>query len=312
MEGLKKFSKDLLSTEKLLRYSKGHRFIFSYHDIGVPGTAHHSPRNATHPALFMEQIALIDRLFRVVTLNEIVSGRDLGRGNFAAITFDDGFRSVYTHARPVLKNAGLPYAVFINGAAVVHGENWISNMERHNDDGTYIREVLFAAGMEREDRTDPIDRIIERGRFGSSFFSAYGRPRPGGRIYLDHAELKELVGEGVVLGDHTWDHVVLGATEGKVLEEQLARGSELLHDLTGSKSVHHAIPFGKKQHFDAGSVKALRTHGFKHVYTTNPNRFVKRELSDADLLIPRIGVVDQTARELLFYINRTLLRRYDL
>jgi len=40
MAGIKQFAKDLLATEKLLRYSRGHRFIFSYHDIGTPGTDH--------------------------------------------------------------------------------------------------------------------------------------------------------------------------------------------------------------------------------------------------------------------------------
>ncbi|MBK8339054.1 MAG: polysaccharide deacetylase family protein [Flavobacteriales bacterium] len=260
MHRIKALSKDLLSTEKLLRYSRGHRFIFSYHDIGVPGVAHHSPRNATHPALFAEQMALIGKLFRVVPLDAMVSGKDLGPGNFAAITFDDGFRSVYTHARPILKAAEMPYTVFINGAAVVQGENWISNMEQHAADSAYIADVLRSAGVERDEHADPIDRIIESGRFASSFHSAYRRPVRNDRIYMDQAELKELVGEGVLLGDHTWDHVVLDGTEEAVLNEQFDRGAELLHDLTGS-STHHAIPFGKKQHFDARSVRVLRNHG---------------------------------------------------
>ncbi|MBK7270018.1 MAG: polysaccharide deacetylase family protein, partial [Flavobacteriales bacterium] len=58
----------------------------------------------------------------------------LGRGNFATITFDAGFKSVYTDARPLLRAARMPYAVFINGAAVTQGQNWITNMEMNSGD----------------------------------------------------------------------------------------------------------------------------------------------------------------------------------
>ena len=312
MAHIKQFAKDLLSTEKLLRYSSGHRFIFSYHDIGIPGTDHHSPRNATPPRLFEEQLDVIRRHFRIVPLDEITDQKDLGKGNFAAITFDDGFHSVYTRARPILKAANIPYAVFINGAAVTTGENWISNMECYAGDEAYNRSVMASAGIADNKVADPVDAIVERGKFHATWGSSYQRPWKDAPLYMSREQLTQLHSEGVILGDHTWDHVVLSGCSNDVLKDQLTRGIDLLRSITGSHSIHHAIPFGKRQHYHARSVKLLRSLGLTRIYNTNPYRFTAKNARDPHFIFPRIGVIEQTAKELLFCINRTLLRRYDL
>ena len=71
---------------------------------------------AVHPHDFEDQMAWLAANRRVLSLDRAVtridgSGR-LPRGE-TAITFDDGFRSVLTHALPALRRHGLPATVFV-------------------------------------------------------------------------------------------------------------------------------------------------------------------------------------------------------
>lgn len=55
-----------------------------------------------------EQVAYLGRHYTVVRLEEAVAAAD---PRVAAITFDDGYRSVYQNAFPVLREHGLPATV---------------------------------------------------------------------------------------------------------------------------------------------------------------------------------------------------------
>src|SRR5260370_28952189 len=74
---------------------------------------------AMPPDLFARQCAWIRRHRRVVGLAQLVDGMNgsarLPRG-VTALTFDDGFATVYTQAWPVLRERGLPATVFLVAA----------------------------------------------------------------------------------------------------------------------------------------------------------------------------------------------------
>ena len=64
------------------------------------------------PEIFSRQLSLLHRRgYHGVTFSELVRAR--GRGKLVSITFDDGFRSVYELARPVLKQFGWPGTLFV-------------------------------------------------------------------------------------------------------------------------------------------------------------------------------------------------------
>ena len=192
------------------------------------------------------------------------------------------------------------------------GENWISNLECYAGDMAYVRTVMSSVGITDASVADPVGAIVQRGKFRSSWGASYHRPWHDNPLYLDRDQLKQLHSEGVTLGDHTWDHVVLGGCSDEMMRDQLTQGVDLIRSITGSHSVHHAIPFGKRQHYNARCVKLLLSLGLTRIYNTNPYRFTAKEARDPHFVFPRIGVIEQSPKELLFYINRTLLRRYDL
>lgn len=87
--------------------------ILMYHRIDDQSAA---SALSVSPESFARQMAFLHRHARVVPLGDIAErikrGDPPDRGA-AAITFDDGFASVYTEAYPVLRTYGMPATVFI-------------------------------------------------------------------------------------------------------------------------------------------------------------------------------------------------------
>jgi len=94
--------------------------ILMYHRIApnVPGVAK-PPYNVT-PARFRRQISgLLARGFAIWPLRKIIEHWECGRAvpsRTVAITFDDGFETVYSRAWPVLRELNSPATVFVSTA----------------------------------------------------------------------------------------------------------------------------------------------------------------------------------------------------
>jgi hypothetical protein len=97
-----------------------------------------------------------------------------------------------------------------------------------------------------------------------------------------------------------------------VAVEQVSKGRELIKELTGAYPLHFALPFGKKEHFTAGTLEIIGGLGYRYVHTTNPNLVSRTHEVHGVQLVPRIGLVNDPSDKLLFYLNRALLREHDL
>jgi peptidoglycan/xylan/chitin deacetylase (PgdA/CDA1 family) len=82
--------------------------VLSYHAVSSSWPAALS----VTPRRFEEQVSrLMKRGYRGLTLGGALRERLAGR--YVVFTFDDGYRSVLTHAAPVLARAGIPATVFV-------------------------------------------------------------------------------------------------------------------------------------------------------------------------------------------------------
>lgn len=87
--------------------------ILQYHHVSEKTPA----STSVTPAQFREQMQyLANHDFNVVPLSEVVNAikekRSLPK-NTVAITFDDGYKSIFNTARPILKEYGFPYTLFV-------------------------------------------------------------------------------------------------------------------------------------------------------------------------------------------------------
>ena len=80
------------------------------------------------PHLFSRQIDLLIAAGKqFVTISDYVLFNESDRLNKIAITFDDGYESVFTHAFPILKNKGILASVFVNPVFVGQYNTWDAN-----------------------------------------------------------------------------------------------------------------------------------------------------------------------------------------
>lgn len=108
-------------------FAEDHAVILLYHHVSDDTP----PSTSISPARFSAHLEyLSDHQFKVVALEEIIarlrSGHPLPE-NAVAITFDDGYQSVLTHAAPELKRRNFPFTVFVNPSYVKNGGiylNW--------------------------------------------------------------------------------------------------------------------------------------------------------------------------------------------
>lgn len=114
-----------------------HAAVLVYHHIGyLPANPTQAERNVTNtPEAFRAHMKLLhDEGFNVVGFSDVVACT-IGEGALpekaVVITFDDGIKSQFTKARPVLKEYGFTATFFVVTDYVGHGGNVMSWDDLH-------------------------------------------------------------------------------------------------------------------------------------------------------------------------------------
>ena len=94
-------------------FKKNTLTVFCFHDISNnPSEFSYNYDLNIPPEIFDYQIDFIDRNFNVISPDELLT--DQIPTNAALITFDDGFKSYFTNAIPILEKYNLPSIIFLN------------------------------------------------------------------------------------------------------------------------------------------------------------------------------------------------------
>lgn len=111
--------------------------ILQYHHVSTTTPA----STSISPADFRAHMDyLAGHGFHVLPLEDIVDALRAGRplpDKAAAITFDDGYRSVYDSAYPLLTDLGFPFTVFVNPALVGSNAELYANWEQLREMGAH-------------------------------------------------------------------------------------------------------------------------------------------------------------------------------
>ncbi|MCU1485140.1 MAG: polysaccharide deacetylase [Actinomycetia bacterium] len=266
---LRRLAVEVVGRRSLLPASR--RVVLLYHDVSERSAAVHSPDYSTTPATFARHLDRFERTVRFTSLDEVVDPATPSADRpLAALTFDDGFRSVLEVAAPELRRRGIPFTVFVNGRAVRDGS------------------LDYLAGVQG--------------------------PRAGGtRPYLDADELVELSRSGAVIGSHTTGHRPLAGLDDAELAAEIDANKAYLESIVDVPVDHLALPYGKRRHYDERALARAFAAGHRWVHGTNPTTFTAADAQGFDHRpVPRIGFTEETDRELLFLLNRPLVRRLDL
>jgi peptidoglycan/xylan/chitin deacetylase (PgdA/CDA1 family) len=112
--------------------------VLAYHAVGPAPAGTRLRATFVPDAEFERQMDWLARHRRVVPLSELASD-DVGGAIRVAITFDDGYRSVLTHAAPVLERHGFSATVFVP-------THWLG--DRNRWDGEDLPDLELMTGPE--------------------------------------------------------------------------------------------------------------------------------------------------------------------
>jgi peptidoglycan/xylan/chitin deacetylase (PgdA/CDA1 family) len=253
-------------------------FVREYHDVCGDGR---EPEGSVSAARFRRHVRFLARRFRVVSLGEAVArlaAPDPLDEDLVVITLDDGYAGNHAHAWPVLREAGVPAAVFVTTGFLDGGELWFDVAERclaqARADGVRDPELRAAIarwrtpgareavwrwlkGLGRPRR----DAVLAELRAASPPVGAAARP-------LTWAQVRELHAAGIEIGCHTVSHPILATLPPDEQAAEIAGARDRLTAETGAAPTLFAYPNGAASDFTDDTVRLVRDAGFTAACTT--------------------------------------------
>lgn len=295
-------------------------------------------------AIFQSQLDYLKKYYQVISLEKLLAYYERGTPLPAyslAITIDDGYESGYKLAFPLLRERGMPAAIFITTDFVDRGAwLWVDRLE-YAMDRTSSRRLELKIGGEIfsfDLSTDPAKKSADTkirtqlktvpadlreeilGGIEKSLGVRLSKEKAP-EIYrpLAGPQIKEMIQSGLVtFGSHSVSHPILSRLSDPLLGEEVGKSRESIEGKTGTACRFFCYPNGREGDFNERTKKALGEAGYRAAFTTvegmNEGRGDVFELK-------RIGVHEDpvefvmTVSGVLTFLSkakRTLLRFFPL
>jgi peptidoglycan/xylan/chitin deacetylase (PgdA/CDA1 family) len=268
----------------LRRTTRAKFAVLCYHRVGTGGI----PLFSELPAkIFEEQMQFLRRRYRVISLDELCEEmeRPTRNGDAVAVTFDDGYRDLFTYALPVLRNYQIPATIFLPAISIETGEvPW------------YDRIFLMVRVFPKDDLEITLDRprIFRLASRTARLQAAteiiqYLRTLPDWRRrehcqdlekqvilpsevlrdrMLTWDQIRAMCRAGISFGSHTMTHPVVSQLTEAQLESELAESKRLLEQRIASPIRHFAFPFGQPADCGKAALPVLARLGYRSAATT--------------------------------------------
>lgn len=295
--------------------------ILCYHGVGESGNP---LGTAPSPELFKEQMRFLRENYRIVSMEDVCRELSCSANSEpgVAITFDDGYRSTYAVAFPILQQYRLPATVYLTFEAVETGQvAWY--------DRVFLAMALAARGELQLDLEGPwrfqLDSPEDRLRAALELVALFrtlsnSRRReccaflekrirvPQNALscrVLSWKQIHTMQNAGIAFGSHTLTHPVVSQLAPQELEQELGDSKCLLEQNLGVPVLDFAFPFGKASDCSTGAIEVLSRCGYRSAVTTvsgvNTPQINRYELR-------RLQVGCGSLARFAFDLNRAFLR----
>ena len=230
--------------------------ILLYHDCADEETSYTAGLECTTSVQrFAEHMEWLSRNYRIVDVETIVGGDAPERA--VAVTFDDGYASVYQNAFPALKKYRVPATVYLISSAVdnrtlvwVNELNWF--LHRHGVQAVEcVRDHFAVDGSATPDeiitfcrlhyRPEKMTALLEQLR--RKFDKPVAEHAAEASLYLTWNAIEEMTRAGIEFGNHSRTHANMERlTEDEQREEIELAQAELSSKLPRVRAFAH--PFG--------------------------------------------------------------------
>ncbi|MCX5388865.1 polysaccharide deacetylase family protein [Streptomyces sp. NBC_00094] len=215
------------------RRAAGRLAVLGYHGVEDPTT-------------FAAHLDLLQRSFVPVSLEQVEEAAHGGRtlpAHSVLVTFDDGDRSVYTHALPMLAERGIPAVCFVIpglvGASAPFWWDEAEHLVRHGGTTHRIPPTRPEFTPHTLKQLSERDRQLALAELRATATVPSPRPRQ-----LTAAECRALEEGGVVVGNHTLTHPCLDRCDDDQVRTEVLEAHERLTELLGRPPSSFAYPNG--------------------------------------------------------------------
>lgn len=279
--------------------------VLAFHGVtaDAPGNLCNHEGKHLRLALFERLMEHVAHNYKVVPLARVVDwleGRASLPEHAVVLTFDDGYRNVFTHAAPVLKRLGLPATLFVVTDFVFHRRMlWpdrlmsalaVSDAKRlsvqlhdatveiplENDRekrGADARLTALCKTLPDTERLAFLNRVIHGLQVSEDdIVGAWDGHAP-----IAPDELKQLPEYGIEVGSHTCSHGIVTRFTPDAMTQELTVSKRLLEQTMGRPCTRFSYPNGSPGDFSAESRERVIAAGYGCAVTT-----IKRRVARAD------------------------------
>jgi peptidoglycan/xylan/chitin deacetylase (PgdA/CDA1 family) len=212
-----------------------------------------------------------------------------------AITFDDGYKSCYSLAKPILESYNVSATFFIVTSLIAKSGMWndvITQAIRYQDDFPLHKFGLSVPSF-KEDH-EKCDYLINKIKYlpldqRNEIIHTIKTLRPEIRYpkFLNESEIVELAKHHEV-GGHTHTHPILSLINENTAISEIQESKFILEDITRQKIINFAYPNGKyNKDFGDIHTEILKEVGFGYGFTSD---WGVASIKTNKFLIPRISL----------------------
>jgi len=235
---------------------------------------------------FTNQIRFCKAHLDVITPGDIPRVVAQGRGRYALITFDDGYKDNYEVAFPILKAESVPATFFITtGFVDLPRVPWwdeialmvrTSRKDRIELSGWVPSSVWF----DEPDREAAVRRLLRAyktmpadstDRFLDAIAKATGAGRCGKDegigFWMNWDMLREMQAAGMTVAGHTVTHPILARTSSERQRDEILECGSRLAEEMGEPMRYFSYPVGKPNSFNSVTQKCLREAGVRYAFS---------------------------------------------
>lgn len=220
-----------------------HLTVLTYRDVGAPEEGYRISRER-----FVAHLDALQRqgyeFLPLETVGLFLEGRYVPPPKAVILTFDDGYESFYEEVYPILRERGIPAAVFIITGDVGRGRRltWEQMRQMEQDPAVHIR--FYAHAHKGHDLIDTNGDGIPDTRYYV------------GRKWLSSAKRRE--------------------TEGEYLErvrKDLQAARQAIQENLGHDSPYFAVP---RAGWSATLARVAQAEGYRYIFAPTRGRFLQR------------------------------------
>ncbi len=216
---------------------------------------------------FERQLRWFEKTYKIISLDEAIFryNNNQSLNNYLSLTFDDGFREVYTSIFPVLKQKKIKAAFFIIGNCLdnksLMWRNKLKVIEKSVDSYNLKSSMLELSHMENIDQPGRFENLSQWSKrtwdmnstnhlsdriwemlMKESVIDFLNKQRP----YLSSEEVKELIEEGNTIGSHTSSHPFCSKLTYENYKEEVSGSLSSLSNKLNYNVRHFSYPFGDR------------------------------------------------------------------